>query len=62
MNFISVASIFVIVDFQIGDTLHNLITDVAAIGSVEYTANYTVHKCSFVVSAVNIHPVRLMDL
>jgi hypothetical protein len=43
------------------DTPDNLIADITVSASVEWIIKYTVHKFSLVVSAVNIHPVWLMD-
>ena len=43
------------------DASDSLIADTTVSASVEYIVKYTIHKFSLVVSAINIHPLWLMD-
>jgi hypothetical protein len=61
MNFINVVSLFVNIVWLIKDAPDNLIAGTTVSASVEKIVNYTIHKISLVVSAINIHPVWLMD-
>ena len=54
-------SLFVIMVWLMTDTPDNLVADTTVSASVEQVIKYAIHKFSLVVSAVNIHWLRLMD-
>ena len=61
MNFIIVVSLFIIMVWLINEAPDNLIADTTVSARVEQIAQYTIHKFSLVVNAINIQPVWLME-
>jgi len=45
----------------VGDTPNSLIADTTVSAGVQHVAKYNTHKFSFVVNAINIHPVLVME-